>query len=827
MSDREMLAKPDDSRVPFRLAQTLAFVSAAAAGAHELVWSRLLGRAVGNTALGVSLTLAVFMAGTGMGSFLAARSAMLRSTPVRAYARAEVLIAVGAALTVWYCLFASPPSRHLDNDGLGLALDVVITGMVTLPSALAIGMTYPLLAAGATGTGAARGVYEAGLWGAVFGILTAALIVAPAWGFEITAYLAAATNITVAAIVWFRDGRRVGGRKILSLAPPNNWREGAVRFAAMGALGVSAQVVWNRCVLPYAGVASFAFAAIVIAYLLGQGIGFRAQRLTRSKWEHAPDVAVVLTGPIAIVLLGLAPYVATLTPSRDGAVLSWTMGVLCAVFAIVLVPSALVGFAQAQVLDRFDGPSAGADAGVVVGVGAVVSALAAFAVGSFILPAVGPRWSLSLLGAVSLLVVSRRDVQAFGTIGLIGAMAWSPGPTWFLGAEYDRAPILFAEHGVQDTTAVITVDRPVEPRTRRLVSNGMSYSGDSIFAQRYMRLLAHLPALRAMHRNRALLICVGTGSTLDALRLHRFESIDAVDISESVLQTLPLFERTNHDVLNDPSVRFVIDDGARYVRRVSTLYDVITLEPPPPRAPGTTALYSRDFYEAARERLADGGVIAQWLPLHGMSTREVESLAATFQSVFPDATLHLVERNEAVMLSRGTGGSATMSDAVRADLSVLGFRTTPPFEDTLLGDLEAFLDDSSSVVLSDAWPFPEFSPLGGADAAVSPLTEFMERIREHGSATQGSSASLLADIAPAFVRGTMGSPEPGDVETVRRGMAAWLARDPGDPYVQHAFGFGPLLESRLEALTDLTQEDRLRVQRSMAANRARAMRASE
>jgi predicted membrane-bound spermidine synthase len=46
-----------------------------------------------------------------------------------------------------------------------------------------------------------------------------------------------------------------------------------------------------------------------------------------------------------------------------------------------------------------------------------------------------------------------------------------------------------------------------------------------------------------------------------------------------------------------------------------TRYDVITLEPPPPSAAGVANLYSRDFYELARARLAPAGLVAQWWPL--------------------------------------------------------------------------------------------------------------------------------------------------------------------------------------------------------------------
>ena len=50
---------------------------------------------------------------------------------------------------------------------------------------------------------------------------------------------------------------------------------------------------------------------------------------------------------------------------------------------------------------------------------------------------------------------------------------------------------------------------------------------------------------------------------------------------------------------------------------------------------GATNVYSREFYQLAQSRLRRGGVLQQWLQLHHISPREVESIVATIRSVFP------------------------------------------------------------------------------------------------------------------------------------------------------------------------------------------------
>jgi spermidine synthase len=100
-------------------------------------------------------------------------------------------------------------------------------------------------------------------------------------------------------------------------------------------------------------------------------------------------------------------------------------------------------------------------------------------------------------------------------------------------------------------------------------------------------------------------------------------------------------------------------------------YDVITLEPPPPRAAGVAALYSREFYQHARRALAEGGALAQWLPIHGMTNDELRMLARTFQQVFPDAKLIEIQEIEAALIGvKGQGADAATIAARMAESGV-------------------------------------------------------------------------------------------------------------------------------------------------------------
>jgi len=85
-NDREPLA-------PATLAVVLLlfFFSGFAALIYQIVWLEQLSLVIGSSALSLGLLLAVFMAGLGLGSWLASR-ARPPSSPLRRYALIEALI---------------------------------------------------------------------------------------------------------------------------------------------------------------------------------------------------------------------------------------------------------------------------------------------------------------------------------------------------------------------------------------------------------------------------------------------------------------------------------------------------------------------------------------------------------------------------------------------------------------------------------------------------------------------------------------------------------------------------------------------------------------
>jgi hypothetical protein len=200
------------------------------------------------------------------------------------------------------------------------------------------------------------------------------------------------------------------------------------------------------------------------------------------------------------------------------------------------------------------------------------------------------------------------------------------------------------------------------------------------------RAQGHLAHLLHPRPTRSLQICFGVGNTLAASAMHpEVERLDCVELSPQVRQTAPYFW-TNANVLDDPKVRLVVDDGRNFLLRTRERYDVITLEPPDVYTAGVVNLFTKEFYELAYAALADDGLLCQWLPVAEMNEQEMRVMVAAFQAVFPEtslwregplpaAPLMLVGTKRPLAIDVAELARRMAASPVHADLERIGFGT--------------------------------------------------------------------------------------------------------------------------------------------------------
>jgi spermidine synthase len=169
---------------------TIALSGACALGA-EVVWTRLLGLLLGATVYTFSIILAVFLAGLGLGSGVAA--ALLRGVarPRLALGCCQLLLAGAVAWTA-YMLANSMPYWPINpvlstSPWFTFQIDLARSIWAILPAALLWGASFPLALAAVASRGrdAGRmvgGIYAANTAGAIVGALAFSMFLVPAVG---------------------------------------------------------------------------------------------------------------------------------------------------------------------------------------------------------------------------------------------------------------------------------------------------------------------------------------------------------------------------------------------------------------------------------------------------------------------------------------------------------------------------------------------------------------------------------------------------------------------------------------------------------------------
>jgi spermidine synthase len=206
------------------------------------------------------------------------------------------------------------------------------------------------------------------------------------------------------------------------------------------------------------------------------------------------------------------------------------------------------------------------------------------------------------------------------------------------------------------------------------VSGKVEASGD-LQDMRMQRMLGHLPELVHSGPRSVLVVGCGAGVTAGSFAVDPgVESIVICEIEPLVPKVVArYFARENHDVLRDRRTRVVYDDARHYILTTRERFDIITSDPIHPWVKGAATLYSREYFELARQRLNPGGIVAQWVPLYESTLDTVKSEIATFAAVFPGATLWSNNMNgpgyDLVLL--GTPGQAAIDvDALEQRLAL-------------------------------------------------------------------------------------------------------------------------------------------------------------
>ena len=649
----------------------LFFFSGVSSLVYQVVWARMLTVVFGTTLLATSTVLSAFMAGLALGSYVLGRHIDRCKHPLRVFAALE------AGLGLFALLFPSI-SANLGNAygalvGLqgnfylfSLARFGLCFALLLIPTAL-MGGTLPVVAKFAVRRlgrlgGRVGQLYAVNTLGAVGGVLAATFGLMEGLGLQGTTQAIAAVNFSVAGAAWLWGSQRAvsGGAEaaIKKTAHSNRVLWGVLAgFALSGFAALGYEVAWMRLLMvSFSFNSHYEFSIVLVAFLGGLAWGGwlgsrlltrRANLLLIFVW-----VQFLIGACGALSVLAFAHVSALVTPIQTAD--SWWVsrtGVFFTAVAIMLLPTVAMGVIFPLVGQIYTRQLASlgrgiGDIGAVNSLGAVGGA---FVTGFVLIPLLGTEWSVKVLaglnGLVGLTIAfvsqQRKGLVWSGAAGLALLLVLVPSDVLRRIAEPAAVnrELVFYQEGAE---GVITVERQRDGFHKMALNGGgqvpTDYSSLQIF-----RLLGHLPLLLHPDPQEVLVVSLGGGIALGAAAQYEPRRITCVELVPEVIDAARAhFGEFNHHVLENPTgwnVELVIDDGRNFLLSSRNTYQVITGDATHPTSADSWVLYTKEFYELCRAHLSTDGIMAQWLPFHGLPPDDYKTIVRTFQRVFPHATL--------------------------------------------------------------------------------------------------------------------------------------------------------------------------------------------
>jgi spermidine synthase len=677
-------------RLTARRVAPLLFCSGFCGLVYQVGWLREFRLVFGASTAASAAVLAIFIGGLGLGGLLLGKRADAANRPLMLYGNLELVIAVTAALSPF--LLAGIRALYVAAGGtvtLGLAggtgLRLVLATVV---------LAVPTVAMGGTLAAATRSIavttderrrelavlYGVNTLGAVAGALLSTFLLLEIFGTRRTIWLAALVNVLIAILA------RGMGRKADEATPVlaaerevalDGPKAAPLRFVllASGVVGFAfflMEMTWYRMLGPILGGTLFTFGLILAVALLGIGLGGLAYALrpaakratVRGLMLTCLLEAIALAIPLALgdrIAVAAASLRTTAAFGFGGQVVGWA-----AICVLVILPAAIATGVQFPLLVNLVGrgrADVGRHLGWVYGTN-TIGAIAGSLLGGFVLlPWLGAIgcWRLAIglllalaIGAFALVVrgSSRWVMGAVGAaVGVAILLLVAKGPTaaWRHGGIGAGRTASFADPievaaFISQTNRVLQWETEgVESSVALIAANGLAFvvngkidgnAQDDAATQIMGGLVG-----AAIHPSpkRAIVIGLGTGETAGWLAdAPGVEKVDVVELEPAILEVARRCAPTNRNVLDNPKIDVRLGDAREVLQVSDDKYDLVFSEPSNPYRAGVSSLYTREFYEAVRDRLGEDGLFLQWTQSYEVDGATIATIYSTLLGVFPE-----------------------------------------------------------------------------------------------------------------------------------------------------------------------------------------------
>ncbi len=638
------------------------FFSGVAGLIYEICWIRKASLIFGSTTFALSTILAVFFAGLAIGSFLFGRLSKKQQNPLLWYALLELALAILALASLYlfdavshlYSVFFYDPDA---GNLVSIVSRMILVSLVLLPPTILMGGTLPLLCrflisdnkriAGNIGL-----LYGINTLGAVVGCAVTGFWLLPVIGVIKSVLVAVLINFSIAVIAGYLSLHKTSllNSDYLSSQKPRSVDKKqakivysvstlALMFFMTGFVTIGSEVLWSRFLTLLMRNTVHTYTITLSVVLTGIVIGsFIASRLfdKRLPLMNIFSILQIITALLSLTLM--------LLPAHYWRELG--QGIL-PVLLLMLIPGIISGicFPLINRLAISDYTQSSVSVGQMSAINILGGVLGSISIGFIFLPNFGLQISLQFITAIALATGFIAILTRYQQQSLLKAtrkLAWMTIPViaWItiplalgtrLPDDYlgDKNLLVDVEEGYGSTLSISRMGTSLQLKIDRL------WQGTDVKNHQFM--VAHIPMLLHSSPKDILVIGIGVGQTASRFLYYDAESLDVVDIEPKIF---PFVKRNfQSQWMDDPRVKLLPEDGRTYVEHGHKKYDIISIEVGQVFRPGVESFYSVEFYQSAKQRLQEEGLIAQFVPLAFFEPEQFKSILATFRSIFPDCVL--------------------------------------------------------------------------------------------------------------------------------------------------------------------------------------------
>ena len=659
---------------------------------YEGSWARYLKLFLGHSSYGQVLTLCIYMGGLAIGSFVAGKMVERTKRPLLGYGLVELAIGIGGVayhpLYNWLTgiFYDSAWTASLTSRGAEVAKVFLATGS-TLPIAIAVGMTFPFIAAGLMRKSGAEVslpmLYFTNSLGSAIGILATSYLLIPEIGNHATLCVAASINFLLAAVFSFigiatspvppkdakpenPDEDYVAEHK-LAMPPKAAWLWIA---AITGLTSFVYEIVWTRLLSLLMGSSSHSFDQMLSAFILGLSLGSAVSgKLLKKDSLVVLSMAQILMAFFALCTLYFhQPFWGMMNeanqifnPTSDGYV-CWSL-FKYALSLLWMVPTSFFAGMTLPLITLILTRAFKSEApiGKVYGWNTLGSIIGSAGGGLLLLPLLQLKGALVTaalldfaIGFILLVVYRKRFRYSVMFYVLVGVMIMPSlfvkfDPSLITSGVFRSYKNMHPNEKIQvidGKTATISFhESPVHyyVKTNGKADASMSKNREAPISSDELTQAATAFMPMAVKTEPYDAAMVGFGSGMGAHYLLAdplLKDFDCVEIEQAMMDLAKGFYPWNYRGYDDPRIHIFIDDATTFFHTNRRKYDMIVSVPSNPWVSGVAGLFAHEFYAKMRRYMKPGALWVQWIQTYVFNDLMFLNILKALDTVFPYVSLY-------------------------------------------------------------------------------------------------------------------------------------------------------------------------------------------